>query len=253
MVPGHEDSLPLEAVLSNMRSRWASSQLEKSYGARTVALARALLNSEEMRYVWEGLYKIGGDLPDDYCEYAVLQHNVWHRLSGVPGKRAQKELQAAALAATWLAERLRACEREITLVNGWYLTLPQLLTVAARHRRAIALGRKLKPLPPRFEVPMFAARYTGLDSISVPEVLDGLAEILKGKPKTDIAYARPTKPNDPNAERTFIVRRLAQFLAAVSIDEIELGWIVRTANVLFSDVSPVDVRHVRTLIGSLLD
>jgi hypothetical protein len=204
-----------------------------------------------MNSVWNGLYERDEYLPVEYLEYVIAQRHRWKSLSKVPPKSRETMVKKVAARAETLGEDIRRHRREIVLSLGFPLTLPELLTIAAvdnvRER-----GRRLPRISRPEGVPLVARRFRNSNlHIPVEDILRALAQRLRHAIAYEISIAPGGKPNDFNAERTFVIKRLGEFMRE-QCKQTHAEWIASTANTLFPKPRGqlVDKVHVQNLLPS---
>ena len=85
----------------------------------------------------------------------------------------------------------------------------------------------------------------------VDVLLREFARVLRGTPAFLTDVLRPTKPNDPNAYRTFLVKALTHFfLSRVKRPKADL--VARTVNAMLDQDSPINAKYVSKLTADHL-
>ncbi len=221
------------------------------------ALVDRLVSYPEMKGVWDGLERLARACDDEYLPLDVMTLLValprqWTRMSKVSTANARKNVKDIAEVARKLARMLKAHEADIWMMVGYGTDPHSLIVDSLRANGRSTTAKRVQKLDWR------AINRGGAPAIPSHEViLTALADRLArgyGDQSSPIG-GRPTKPNDPNAARTYYVHQLAAYLddkADGRIEKVVLNRIVAAAvNVMVNDPNSfLDARHVALLLKS---
>lgn len=217
------------------------------------ALVDRLTCDSDMSEVWAELGRLAiecGDefLPLDILTLAVNLPRQWKRMSKVPTALARQDLSEIAVLARKLARKLGAMRAEIRMLAGRDTDLSSIIVADLDARGKKEQAGQIKRW--NWDAALNDERPVIPD---FPEALEALADGLDVPDHQLPIGGRPTKPNDPNAARTYCVQQLAAFLHDRTDDRIDRKlrnkMIAGMVNAMFDNPSSwLTARHVELIL-----
>jgi len=224
-----------------------------------------LVTRPDMHAVWNSLSESEDTyLPHAFFDRCICCPREWVRLSSFPDKKLAQHLATIADKADALAQLVEISEAEICSIRDWPLSVEMLLGELALRDQA-RHPPKTSRASGAVEIDTsgnFSAE--GLDATADPDereaegpaptpidaLLREFARVLRGPPALLTDVLRPTKPNDPNAYRTFLVRALTHFFLSHERRP-KADLVARTVSAMLDLDSPMDANHVSKLTTDL--
>ncbi len=216
----NEDSLNRRKAAGEAALGERSTFVELEAGGDS-ALVERLTCDSDMNGVWTELDRLAKEsrdefLPLDFLTLAVTLPRQWVRMSKVPTAVAREDLSEIGVLARKLARKLRANRAEIRMLVGHDTDLSSVIVTDLDARGKIEQAAQIKrwgsDAALNDEQPVIS---------DYPEALEALADRLDVPDHQLPIGGRPTKPNDPNAARTYFVQQLAAFLQDRTDDRID--------------------------------